>query len=126
AARVIGILHKLHRPCDTRTNTIRLRADHHDHVCAARRQEPRESIHEVFLAIAEKGFGKPHAARFSGGEYDSCNHFVSTTRASARNTDMDSARQFEAAFRRTAIISAATEIAISSGEIAPISNPMGA
>ena len=34
--------------------------------------------------------------------------------------------QSDAALRLTAIISAATEIAISSGEMAPISKPMGA
>ena len=39
-------------------------------------------------------------------------------RDSSAKTDFASARQFDSAFRRTAIISAATEIAISSGEIA--------
>ena len=52
------------------------------------------------------------AARIRPGDA----HFASTARTCPpANTDMESERQLDAALRRTAIISAATEMAISSG-----------
>src|SRR5439155_15023741 len=68
-----------------------------------------------------------HAFRFAGGQNQSGDvHFSSARVDSSAKMDIDSDRQPDFGLRRTAIISAATEIAISSGEMAPISRPIGA
>ena len=101
---------------------------HHDtgEQCAANR--PINPSRKRLAPVRQQGFGRTHAPRFAGGQNEpGAAHFASADRSdSSVNTDSESERQFEAALRRTAIISAVTEIAISSGEMAPISSPMGA
>ncbi len=53
-------------------------------------------------------------------------HFSSAFNDACAKTDFDNARHSDSGLRRAAIISATTETAISSGVIAPMSNPMGA
>src|SRR5262249_15341016 len=62
----------------------------------------------------------------SGGEDDSRDHFNSARRFSCAKIDFESDRQSASGERRIAIISATTETAISSGDSAPISRPIGA
>src|ERR1035437_3052783 len=95
---------------------------------AAGGEEADEGIEKGVVAVEQQGFGEAHAARLPGGENEGSDaHLESTARSpSPANTDMESERQLDGALRRTAIISAVTEMAISSGEMAPISSPMGA
>ena len=93
-------------------------------------EEPHQTVQEGFVAHKRSSaLGMPMrrdspAARMSPR---AAAHFSSTARgASSARMDIESERQLEAALRRTAIISAVTEMAISSGEMAPISRPMGA
>ena len=75
----------------------------------------------------QQRFGGSHTHRLTRRQNQSGDtHFDSAREDSSAKTDMDSERQFDFGLRRTAIISAATEMAISSGEIAPISRPIGA
>src|SRR3984885_15175995 len=80
----------------------------------------------------QKSLGTPHPARFPSRENDRSRiHSPSLTssfsrRRSSRKIDFESVRQLPSGSRRMAIISAATLIAISSGETAPISKPIGA
>ena len=76
---------------------------------------------------SQQRLGRAHAARFAGGQNEPgghCEH--GGGRDFPANTESESVRQLDAALRRTAIISAATAMAISSGEMAPMSRPMGA
>ena len=105
-----------------------VRAQHHDHGRAACREQRRSGVEKCFVAVWQQSFRRPHAPRFAGRENETCYaHLASTARTcSSANTDSESARQLDVAPRRTAIISAVTDIAISSGEMAPMSSPMGA
>src|ERR1035437_161490 len=116
----------------TRADPLRLGAQHHNHGRTAHGEQAGQPVEKRLLAVSQQSFRKTHAARFAGGQNQSSDnetgaHFASTVRNdSSANTDIESERQLDAAPRRTAIISAATEIAISSGETAPIFRPMGA
>src|SRR5262249_8270014 len=67
-----------------------------------------------------------HAARRAGGKDDARDHFNNARVRSEAKTDLESSFQPDCGARRTAIISATTLTAISSGDSAPISSPMGA
>ena len=78
-------------------------------------------------AKRQQRFGPPHAARFTGGKNDRCRcSLQQRAKSSSAKIDFESRPPVASGSRRTAIISAATEMAISSGESAPISRPMGA
>ena len=111
-----------------RADLVRRRAQHHDYRRAAGGETADQSVQKSLAPVRQKRFGGTHAPRFAGRQNEpGAAHFASADRSdSSVNTERESERQFEAALRRTAIISAVTEIAISSGEIAPISRPMGA
>src|SRR3569832_1505849 len=111
-----------------RVGSDRMSAEHHDHRLAALGKQPDQPAKKSLALVVEERLGCPHAARFAGSQNETGGlHWASTAgRFSPANTDSESARQLDGAFRRTAIISAATEIAISSGEMAPRSRPMGA
>src|ERR1035441_1162430 len=126
AELVIGIDHENRRPGRAGANLIGGCAQHHDDRRALLRQQPAQRIQERGFAVSQQRFRRAHAARFAGGQDQAGGHFASVGRADSAITDIESERQLEAALRRTAIISAVTETAISSGEIAPISSPMGA
>src|SRR5579872_3085162 len=101
-------------------------AQNHDHGIAHGRQHSHQSLNKSFAAIIEQGFGASHPAGCSGGQDNAGDHFNSARRLSWAKTDFDTERQSTFGLRRMAIISATTEIAISSGVSAPISRPMGA
>src|SRR4029077_9190558 len=110
-------------------NTFGLGAQHRHHRRAMLGENANQAVQEGLPAKFQQRFRKSHAARFAGGQNQTSDiaHWIRVARrASSLKTDFASERQFDAAPRRTAIISAATEMAISSGEIAPISSPMGA
>ena len=93
-------------------------------------------IHQPGLQfIRLQGFPPPHTARFTSREdyrsriHSACALSLTSSfsrRRSSWKMDFESVRQFPSGSRRIAIISAATLIAISSGDTAPISKPIGA
>src|SRR6185437_15485868 len=86
-----------------------------------------ENGEERSAAERQERFGLPHAARFSGSQDDGGNaHFSMARECSSVKMDFEIPCQLPSGTLRTAIISAATEMAISSGVTAPISSPMGA
>ena len=92
-----------------------------------------QAVQERLPVQFQKRLGIAHAARLSGGQNQPGHlqpgggHFSRCARSdSSSDTDLDSARQLEVAPRRTAIISAATDTAISSGEMAPMGLEIGA
>ena len=114
----------------TGSNLAGAMAQHHDH----RRANPGKARHQMiqkrFAANVQQRLGRAHAPRFTGsqnqaGDLASC-HLGSDRCNSSAKMDLDTDCQLDTALRRTAIISAATEMAISSGETAPISRPIGA
>src|SRR5215208_2777343 len=100
--------------------------DDYNHRRAELSEHADQSIEKCFATKIEQGLRRSHALRFTGRQNQSGGIHFSSARESSAKTDMDSVRHADFGFRRTAIISAATEIAISSGEIAPISRPIGA
>src|ERR1041385_6917156 len=116
------------RLAQTGANAVRFGAQHGDDGIAIGGEEPDQAIQKCLSAKLQQGFWKTHTARFTGGQNQAGYiHFNRCARIdSSSETDLESDRQFDVALRRTAIISAATETAISSGEMAPISSPMGA
>src|ERR1039458_3432157 len=94
-----------------------------DHRRATLGEEGSQRVQKRSAAVVQQSLGGTQAARFARRENEAGGvHFASA----AALTDLESERQLDSALRRTAIISAVTEMAISSGEIAPISRPMGA
>src|SRR5581483_1182716 len=85
-----------------------------------------QPFREGLAAIFEQSLGTAHPARRAGRQDDARDHFNNARRLSCAKIDFESDRQSASGDRRTAIISATTEIAISSGDSAPISSPMGA
>src|SRR5262249_19120890 len=83
---------------------------------------PRKRLASIF----KQRFRTAHSAGRPGGQNNSRDHFGSALRLSCAKMDFDTDRQSASGARRTAIISATTEIAISSGDSAPISRPIGA
>src|ERR1035437_4694865 len=127
-ALIVRVEYERGRPQGMLADAVAVRPENHDHRLAERGEQADQGIEKALLAVAEQRFGEAHAARLPGGENDSGDaHCESTVRSpSPAKTDRESERQLDWALRRTAIISAVTEIAISSGEMAPISSPMGA
>lgn len=108
-------------------NPLGFSSYYHNYRIANLRKTRCEAIQKSFSLKLEQGLWRSHPARFPRRQNQAGNaHFSSACVDSAAKIDMDSERQLELGLRRTAIISAATETAISSGEIAPISRPMGA
>ena len=87
------------------------------------RDQPSANVSPRYSSSA---LGRPIRLRGSRGENHSRDHFNSARRLSCAKIDFESERQSASGARRTAIISATTEIAISSGDSAPISRPIGA
>ena len=85
-----------------------------------------QPVEKCLSAKFEQGLRRSHALRFTGGQNQSGDAHFSRALESSAKIDIDSDFQADFGLRRTAIISAATEIAISSGEMAPISRPIGA
>src|ERR1017187_604079 len=132
-AHIIGVHHKVGRTRGAGADLLCVRAQHHDYGGAPRGKQPAQGIEKGLRAIGQQCLRKAHTPRFAGSQDQTRDagaartHLVSIARGdSSANTDNERARQLEAALRRTAIISATTEMAISSGEMAPISRPMGA
>src|ERR1700733_12522325 len=100
--------------------------EHHNYRIAHRAQHANQPVKKCFPAIIEQSLGSSHAARSSRGEDNTGNHFNSACNFSLAKIDFESDRQSDSGARRSAIISATTEIAISSGVSAPISSPIGA
>src|SRR6476660_10189 len=101
-------------------------AQHHDHRIAHARKQAHQPLDEGFAAIIEQSLGAAHASGRPSGEDNSRDHFNSARRFWCAKTDFESVRHSTSGVRRMAIISATTEMAISSGVSAPISSPIGA
>src|SRR5262249_21602660 len=112
---------------DTGANALSFAAHDDDHRRAEFRKEADQAIEKGFAAELEQSLGRSHARGFAGCQNQSGGaHLTSARSDSSAKMDMERARQLDAGPRRTAIISAATAMAISSGEMAPISRPIGA
>ncbi len=86
-----------------------------------------QPVEEGFPGEFQEGFRRSHAPGFARRQNKSGEiHFVSALPVSLGKMDLESSRQLDWAFLRTAIISATTATAISSGVTAPMSSPMGA
>jgi len=120
AARIIGIQNELRGTRRAGADLFRAGPQRDNHGRAARGEEGDQRVQKRGAAIIQQGLGGTHAARFAGGENKAGGSHLACGAAQA---DMESARQLDCALRRRAIISAATEMAISSGETAPISRP---
>src|ERR1700691_685617 len=106
---------------------IPVRAHHGNHGRATLRKQADQPVQKRLPLNLQQRLGRAHAARLARRQYQSAGHFNNSARGNSPvNTDLESARQPESALRRTAIISATTDTAISSGETAPISSPIGA
>src|SRR4051812_2202823 len=99
--------------------------EHDNDVLGGLLHQANEAIKKCFAVKIEKSFWTSHSAGGSGREDNSGDHFNSALRFSCAKMDLESDRQSEFGARRIAIISATTETAISSGDSAPISKPMG-
>src|ERR1700722_4472955 len=100
--------------------------ENHNHRVTHSGQDANQPVRKTFSPIIQQGLGTPHATRRTCGENDPCHYLRRALRSSCAKMDLESDRQSESGERRTAIISATTETAISSGDSAPISRPMGA
>src|SRR5260370_13650600 len=108
-------------------DSIGLRADHYNYRRADLRKYSDQPVEKRLTAKIQQRFRGSHALRLAGSQNQSGDvHFRSTRADSSAKIAIASERQSDFGLRRTAIISAATEIAISSREMAPISSPMGA
>src|ERR1039457_4364254 len=85
-----------------------------NHGRAAPGKQANQPVQKSLSPKLQQRLRRAHAPRLTAGQDQSAGHLS------------NSARQSELALRRTAIISATTDTAISSGETAPISSPMGA
>jgi len=99
--------------------------DYHHYRRAILREDSGQAVQKRFTPEFQQRFRGSHTLRLTRGQNQSGDaHLDSAREDSSENTDMDSERQCDiriAAARR--LISAATEMAISSGEMAPISRP---
>ena len=100
--------------------------ENHDEGVGVGEKDPLQAAEEGFILKLEQRFWPAHAAGSATGQNQTGNHFNSALSFSLVKMDFDSAFQSLDGARRTAIISATTETAISSGVMAPISSPMGA
>jgi len=129
ALGVIGVVNEadLRDAAERGADAIRLVAQDDQDRRAVWREKTDKAVEESVALKLQQGLGRTHAGGGSGGE-DECGkaHGEAALEGSADKTDLEISRQAEVALRRTAIISAATETAISSGVRAPISRPMGA
>src|SRR5262249_18349311 len=98
----------------------------HNHWIACTAEHAHEPFDKRFSPIVKQGLGGSHAAGSARRENNTGDHFNRARRLSWAKMDFESLRQSISGARRTAIISATTEIAISSGVSAPISKPIGA
>src|SRR5581483_5184945 len=126
ASARIGVHYDLHAFSNLRPDRIGMIAEHDGHWAALCAQHASQARHERFAAIIEQRFGHTHAAGRARRQDEAGDHFRSAFSRSCAKIDFESCRQSASGARRTAIISATTEIAISSGSSAPISRPMGA
>src|SRR5580658_578488 len=129
AAAEIRVLHEIRiaRAAQSGAHDLPVRAQHRDHRRAPPRKQADQPVQKSLPLKLQQRFRRAHAPRLPGRQDQSAGHFSNSARRdSSENTDLESARQPESALRRTAIISATTDTAISSGEIAPISRPIGA
>src|ERR1700692_4255468 len=101
-------------------------AQHHDHGIANGRNHAHQSSYKTLATIIQQRFRTDHAAGGAGRQDNTGDHFNSDRSWSWANTDFESDCHSTLGARRVAIISATTEIAISSGVSAPMSRPMGA
>src|SRR5260370_15028314 len=129
AQMVIRVLGKdwAFRALHTGADFVGLGADYHHYRRTELREDPGQPVQKCFPPEFQQRFGGSHTHRLTRRQNQSGDtHFDSAREDSSAKTDMDSERQFDFGLRRTAIISATTEMAISSGDIAPISRPIGA
>src|SRR5688572_23413122 len=92
-----------------------------------RREDADQSVKEGGAPVLKQCLRRTHAARRTRGENNASRpHRTCIRSLSLAYTDFESCFQELSGLRLIAIISATTETAISSGVIAPISNPIGA
>src|SRR5215472_5887464 len=124
---VITIDHSRDAIRGQRCGGITVEAKNRDERIAKRLKGASQRREEGSRTKRKKCLGTTHALRFASGQNDArCFHFSRARRRSQAKIDFESERQFPSGSRLIAIISAATEIAISSGVTAPISKTMGA
>src|ERR1022692_4268135 len=125
----VRVLHqkRLAGAAQSGAHDLMLCAQDSNHGRAAPGKQANQPVQKSLSLKLQQRLRRAHAPRLAAGQDQSAGHLSNSARRdSPANTDLESARQSESALRRTAIISATTDTAISSGETAPISRPMGA
>ena len=111
----------------TRADALGVAAEHHHYRRAESGEQIDQPVQKRFAAQFQQRLRRSHTFRFTRGQNQSGDtHFSSARSDSSAKMDMERSRQPDCGLRRAAIISAATEMAISSGAMAPISRPIGA
>src|SRR6202050_3580171 len=105
--------------------------EHHHHGTRHFGKQTNQAIQKSFALQYQQSFGGSHAAGGATGQNNAGDrrgrlHLRSARSDSVAKIDFERARQSVSGARRTAIISATMETAISSGVMAPISSPIGA
>src|SRR6202049_3266709 len=122
--------HCFRRTLDPRPDRLGVMAYDYDHRIPERAKQQNQAVQKSFTLKAKQRFGRAHTAGSAAGQDNSGDrtwvHFRTAREASVAKIDFAAWRHSESGARRIAIISATTETAISSGVMAPISNPIGA
>ena len=103
------------------SDVLMIAAEDHDHRGARLSEREDQPVEEGFPGEVQEGFRPSHPPGLACRQNKPGKVHVPLGKML-----LVSARQFDGAFRRTAIISATTATAISSGVTAPMSSPIGA